>query len=218
LKIRKMVEKIQLIKREILERDRTVLEYDKARYALNNEQKKPTPNMLTLQTLQTKLTQAKESYEQMNTRVLTILTRVNSDRSLQKEVHLFVASLAEFFSTSAITFSKLQEHLAQTPEISNPQPQGVKDNTSSPPPQISPTPDSDTDPQLPNTTATTFLPQLAETLYPFKGADPSELDFAADEVVTVVKFDHPDWWSGTISESRSGRFPSNYVRLLGKSP
>lgn len=52
------------------------------------------------------------------------------------------------------------------------------------------------------------------TLYPFEAQESGDLGFEANEVVQVIKKEG-DWWTGTVQDgtnSRTGVFPSNYVR------
>ena len=49
------------------------------------------------------------------------------------------------------------------------------------------------------------------TLYAFESQESGDLGFDVNEVVKVTKKDG-EWWTGEISESRVGVFPSNYVR------
>ena len=49
------------------------------------------------------------------------------------------------------------------------------------------------------------------TLYPFEAQEAGDLGFEANEVLQVVKKDG-DWWTGLMSDGRTGVFPSNYVR------
>lgn len=49
------------------------------------------------------------------------------------------------------------------------------------------------------------------SLYPFESQEPGDLTFDANELIKVSKKEG-DWWTGSITESRQGVFPSNYVR------
>ena len=54
------------------------------------------------------------------------------------------------------------------------------------------------------------LEEYYVTLYPFESQEPGDLGFDSGELVKVVKKEG-EWWTGDIG-TRSGVFPSNYVR------
>jgi len=53
----------------------------------------------------------------------------------------------------------------------------------------------------------------ARALYDYVGADANELDFFANDTITVLDEDASGWWTGEI-DGRKGLFPSNYVEAL----
>jgi hypothetical protein len=55
------------------------------------------------------------------------------------------------------------------------------------------------------------MPQ-ARTLYPFTGADQSELSFQQGEVLTVYS-QNGEWWDCDL-RGRRGLAPANYLQLM----
>lgn len=53
----------------------------------------------------------------------------------------------------------------------------------------------------------------ARALYDYVGADANELDFFANDTITVLEEDASGWWTGEI-DGRKGLFPSNYVEVI----
>ena len=49
-------------------------------------------------------------------------------------------------------------------------------------------------------------------IYTYSSAEPGDLNFAQNEVITVTKKE-ADWWTGSIGD-RTGIFPANYVKKL----
>ncbi|KAJ3320024.1 hypothetical protein HDV06_005758 [Boothiomyces sp. JEL0866] len=52
----------------------------------------------------------------------------------------------------------------------------------------------------------------AVALYDYDAAEPNELTFVTDDVITNIEFVSDDWWMGTCKGS-TGLFPANYVEL-----
>lgn len=55
--------------------------------------------------------------------------------------------------------------------------------------------------------------EYAEALYPYKPQQPEDLELRAGDKIQVLEHTSKDWWKGSIG-SRSGMFPSNYVKVL----
>ncbi|VEN57492.1 unnamed protein product [Callosobruchus maculatus] len=50
-------------------------------------------------------------------------------------------------------------------------------------------------------------------LYPYTAANPDELTFSKDDIISVTARDEEAWWKGELN-GVSGLFPSNYVTPL----
>ncbi|KAF5294447.1 hypothetical protein FQR65_LT01573 [Abscondita terminalis] len=53
-------------------------------------------------------------------------------------------------------------------------------------------------------------------LYPYSAANPDELSFSKDDIISVTAREEPSWWRGELN-GVSGLFPSNYVAPLQQS-
>lgn len=53
-------------------------------------------------------------------------------------------------------------------------------------------------------------------MYPYKALNDDELSFEADDIISVLGRDEPEWWRGELN-GISGLFPSNYVRTFVSS-
>ncbi|KAK5640414.1 hypothetical protein RI129_011225 [Pyrocoelia pectoralis] len=53
-------------------------------------------------------------------------------------------------------------------------------------------------------------------LYPYTAANPDELSFLKDDIISVTAREEPSWWRGELN-GVSGLFPSNYVSPLQQS-
>ncbi|KAF5279390.1 hypothetical protein FQA39_LY05500 [Lamprigera yunnana] len=53
-------------------------------------------------------------------------------------------------------------------------------------------------------------------LYPYTAANPDELSFLKDDIISVTAREEPSWWRGELN-GVSGLFPSNYVAPLQQS-
>jgi hypothetical protein len=61
---------------------------------------------------------------------------------------------------------------------------------------------------------------MARTLYDYQAAEPDELSFDVDELITNIEKLDEGWYKGTISRGdrkQVGLFPANYVKLLNDS-
>jgi len=187
LNVKRRSEVLNLLRRDMNERDRLLLDFDKVRHELAVEQKKPTPNPAILSTLQGKITTAQINYEKRNDEVLRQLNETYQARDIQFEFYEFLGGLAAYFATGS-GFIELSKKSNQLPV------------TSQAPP-----------PPLPTKEA---AQKRAKALYPFNGQQASELSLQPGDVITVTNNSHPDWWQGTLANGMSGTFPSNYVQLL----
>lgn len=50
-------------------------------------------------------------------------------------------------------------------------------------------------------------------LFPYTAANPDELSFAKDDIISVTAREEEAWWRGELN-GVSGLFPSNYVAPL----
>lgn len=55
--------------------------------------------------------------------------------------------------------------------------------------------------------------EYVEAIYEYKPQQPEDLELRVGDKVQVLEHTSPDWWRGSIG-SRSGMFPSNYVKKL----
>ncbi|ODQ56699.1 hypothetical protein WICANDRAFT_37070 [Wickerhamomyces anomalus NRRL Y-366-8] len=55
--------------------------------------------------------------------------------------------------------------------------------------------------------------EYVEAIYDYRPQQPEDLEFRAGDKIQVLEHTSPDWWKGAIG-SRSGMFPSNYVKKL----
>lgn len=55
-----------------------------------------------------------------------------------------------------------------------------------------------------------------QAMYPYKALNDDELSFEADDIISVLGRDEPEWWRGELN-GISGLFPSNYVRTFVSS-
>lgn len=55
--------------------------------------------------------------------------------------------------------------------------------------------------------------ELVEALYDYKPQQPEDLELRTGDKIQVLEHTSPDWWKGSIG-SRSGMFPSNYIKPL----
>ncbi|KIY63533.1 SH3-domain-containing protein [Cylindrobasidium torrendii FP15055 ss-10] len=53
--------------------------------------------------------------------------------------------------------------------------------------------------------------------YNADGSDGDDLSFSAGDIITIVKEDDEDWWTGEI-HGRRGLFPTNYVEKIAAPP
>jgi len=185
INLKRRSEVLGLLRRDMNERDRLLLEFDKVRHDLATEQKKPTPNPATISTIQGKITAAQQNYEKRNDEVLRQLNETYQARDIQFEFYEFLGALSAFF-TSGAGFVELSKKSNQLPVTSQ-----------APPP-------------LPNKEG---AQKRAKALYPFNGQAPTELSLQPGDIIIISNNSHPDWWQGSAN-GRSGTFPSNYVQLL----
>lgn len=57
------------------------------------------------------------------------------------------------------------------------------------------------------------FPDKVVALYPYTAANPDELTFAKDDIISVTAREEEAWWRGELN-GVSGLFPSNYVAPL----
>lgn len=55
--------------------------------------------------------------------------------------------------------------------------------------------------------------EYVEAIYDYRPQQPEDLEFREGDKIQVLEHTSPDWWKGSIG-SRSGMFPSNYVKKL----
>jgi len=90
-------------------------EYDRSRFDLSNEQKKPQPNATQIQLIQTRLDAAKTAYERRNEEVKQNLKVAYQNRNIHQEYQQTINGLAQFLQTNSQTFAALSADLSSTP-------------------------------------------------------------------------------------------------------
>lgn len=63
---------------------------------------------------------------------------------------------------------------------------------------------------------TVFIVDKVVALYPYTAANPDELSFLKDDIISVTAREEAAWWRGELN-GVSGLFPSNYVAPLQSS-
>ena len=52
-------------------------------------------------------------------------------------------------------------------------------------------------------------------LYSYSASDTDELSINVDDIVYILKAEDPNgWWTGMLSNGKTGLFPSNYVEKI----
>ncbi|KAK2154784.1 hypothetical protein LSH36_257g02045 [Paralvinella palmiformis] len=90
----------------------------------------------------------------------------------------------------------------------------VANGTSSPMPDLQ-EPPTITETAVPSQDPTTGIldtPEQYIAIYTYSSAEPGDLNFVQNEVITVTRKE-ADWWTGSIGD-RTGIFPANYVNKL----
>jgi len=187
--LKRRAELLNILKRDMIERDRLLLLYDQVRHDLVLEQKKATPNQTTITTIQGKITVAQQNYEKRNEEVIRQLNEAYQARDIQFEFYEFLGGLAAFFSIGSgfIELSKKPNHLP------------VLTPTLAPPPPL---------PSKPSEAG-----KKAKALYAFNAQAPTEVSLQPGDIIAISDNSHPDWWQGTVN-GKSGTFPANYVQLI----
>eukprot|EP01103_Thecamoeba_quadrilineata_P013804 TRINITY_DN3941_c0_g1_i1.p1 TRINITY_DN3941_c0_g1~~TRINITY_DN3941_c0_g1_i1.p1 ORF type:complete len:274 (-),score=62.45 TRINITY_DN3941_c0_g1_i1:71-892(-) len=206
-RIREMKEELTQIKREMVERDRLLIEYDKSNHALSVEQKKPTQTHLNLQAAQARFDQTKDLYEQKNARLLESMISTLSRRYLETDFSQFLQSLSKFLVEEGKAFKIVSQQMALLESVAG------GETIESENEMASENNNNNDYSNKKNKAKDIELPCQAQALYGFTAENEMEMSISAGDVITVLRFDHPDWWFGQI-DSKNGRFPSNYVRLL----
>ncbi|CCH46959.1 hypothetical protein BN7_6565 [Wickerhamomyces ciferrii] len=67
----------------------------------------------------------------------------------------------------------------------------------------------------PNSNPSNENKEFVEAIYDYKPQQPEDLELRSGDKVQVLEHTSPDWWKG-LNGSRSGMFPSNYVKPLEK--
>lgn len=193
-----LIEHLELIKKHIIERDRLVLEYDKQRHELANEQKKIDSQ--TLPAIQKRLESVKQIYETRNEEIIKELYEIYHNRDVHSELKLFFEGYALFFAAASTNFTQLVEKLSK---LSPPAPAPY---TPGAPVYAAP---------IPAVIPTSATPGVkrARALYPFTAETPTELSFRAGDIIVINDSSHPDWWAGE-NNGIKGELPSNYVELI----
>lgn len=226
-----MVEQLGQVKKHILERDRLLIDFDKARHELASEIKKTeaNPGNPALAVVQKRHDERQELYRQRNEEVLREMDEIYRTRNIYTEIQMYVNAMAQFFGNASQQFGQLASKFAsiQPPAItSNYRPPAIQQAPAPTPTPIpmahpaaaqqpyrppQPTPQQ---PQAP-VPAMKAPPAIkrARALYAFKGETPTELSFQPNDTLVILNTDHPEWWLAELNGVR-GEVPSNYVQLL----
>jgi len=194
INLKQKTELLNLLKREVNDRDRLLLSYDQVRHELNAEQKKPTPNQTTISLIQTRLATAKQLYEKRNEEVQKQIAEAYLARDIQFEFFELVQGLGVFL-TSGSGFVELGKKGSSLPK---PQPT---------PPQQTPGVAQPLPPRPPS------VQKRARALFAFNAQNPSELNLRPGDIILLSDQAHPDWWQGSCNGG-FGTFPSNHVEVL----
>jgi len=233
LKLKELHEELNIVRKDIIERDRLALSYDQTRHDLAAEQKKPNPVPQNLQLKETKMQNAKENFESKNKSVIAQISDIYYNRTIHDQMQTFVSTLANFFSAASTAFSSLAANMSQlSPPSAAAMPRPSAAKSSNPPPSApapkaaastapistpvsTPTPASNVAPTpAPSVQRPAGpVPEQVEAVFPFKAESGTELEFLQGAIITVKKRDHPDWWVGELN-GKIGEFPSNYVKPL----
>eukprot|EP01103_Thecamoeba_quadrilineata_P011496 TRINITY_DN275_c0_g1_i1.p1 TRINITY_DN275_c0_g1~~TRINITY_DN275_c0_g1_i1.p1 ORF type:complete len:336 (+),score=71.24 TRINITY_DN275_c0_g1_i1:67-1074(+) len=213
INLKQKIELLNLLRREVNERDRLLLSYDQVRHELALEQKKPAPNATTINLIQTRLTAAKTLYEKRNEDVTRQIGEAYAARDIQFEFYELVQGLGVFL-TSGQSFVELGKKGASVqrtvqptqakplPSQSQSQGQAYSSLPQPPVPAAQPLPPRPASAQ-----------KRARALYPFNAQQPNELSLKPGDIIFITNQAHPDWWQGSLNGA-VGDFPSNYVEVL----
>eukprot|EP01103_Thecamoeba_quadrilineata_P020580 TRINITY_DN8913_c0_g1_i1.p1 TRINITY_DN8913_c0_g1~~TRINITY_DN8913_c0_g1_i1.p1 ORF type:complete len:340 (-),score=59.03 TRINITY_DN8913_c0_g1_i1:105-1124(-) len=217
INLKQKIEYLNMLKREINERDRLLLEYDKVKHELNVENKKPTPNPTAVNLIQTRISAAKLLYEKRNEDVLNQIKEAYNSRDVQSEFLGLVKGLGTFL-TSGSKFVELGKKGASLPPpLTNTTIWGTPQSTT----LTKSTTSSKSVPE-PQTMQAKALPMppprpqqimRCRALYSFNAQNPTELSLRAGDIIVINNNSHPAWWTGSCNGA-TGDFPSNYVELL----
>jgi len=114
-KLKSITSIIETINKDIADRDRFSSEYDRNRFDLANEQKKPQQNATQIQLLQTRLDAAKTAYERRNEEVKQNIKVAYQNRNIHQEYQQTINAFAQFLQTNSQIFASFAAELSKTP-------------------------------------------------------------------------------------------------------
>jgi len=209
INMKSVYDNLIVLKKEIQERDRLLMEYDKSKHEVSKESQKQPPSQ-QIPILQQRVDSCRSLFEKRNEDTIIQISNSYRTRNIHTDYQAVMSSYANLFGAAGQAFGRLSQDIQahgppSVPVLSPraPTPSAAASNPASGPPPVArrtvPPPQAG--------------PPQVRALYQFKSEAASELSFNAGDVITIVNDTHPEWWIGSLN-GRSGEFPSNYVQKI----